>query len=85
MVDLTAVDKIFGRYDQHDEFRRWCEEHNPDALQYFYEWYWSDCEKHPIAKFPTSVDMWMLKNCPIAWVVERIRNQYGLDQERTRT
>lgn len=36
--------------------------------------------QHPISSFPEVVDVWLLKSCPIEWVVERIKDQYGLPE-----
>ncbi|MCK9429827.1 MAG: hypothetical protein M0R17_07465 [Candidatus Omnitrophica bacterium] len=32
----------------------------------------------PIANFPENIDKWLLKNCPIKWVVIRIKEQYSI-------
>lgn len=32
----------------------------------------------PISNFPENIDMWLLKNCPIKWVISRIKEQYDL-------
>lgn len=82
---MAAIDKIYGTKTQHDEFYAWCEEHYPPALPYFYEWpaAWNDPRStrlYPITNFPERVDRWLLKNCPLPWVVAAIRWQYGLDR-----
>jgi hypothetical protein len=35
-------------------------------------------EGRPISNFPESIDMWLLKNCTIEWVVNYIKDQYGI-------
>lgn len=76
---MAAVDKIYTTKDKRNEFYAWCTENKPDALRYFYDWLWdeNDGMDHPITNFPEKVDMWMLDNCPIGWVVEYIKDQYG--------
>ena len=37
-----------------------------------------DKSNRPIANFPEKIDKWLLKNCKIEWVVERIKEQYGI-------
>jgi hypothetical protein len=80
---MAAIDKIYGKKVQYDEFRAWCEKNKPDALKHFYprEYWdsieWQDGKEHPITNFPENIDMWMLKNCPIKWVTDYIGDQYG--------
>ena len=76
---MASIDKIYGTKEQHDEFRAWVQENNPDLLRYFYNWdgeWLYDGSEHPITNFPTTVDVWLYNNCPIGWVVEYIRDQY---------
>lgn len=82
---MAAIDKIYGNKKQHEEFYNWCKENCPPALRWFY--YTPDeVEKFPIddedevvvANFPKEVDHFMLYNCDIDWVTERIWDQYGL-------
>jgi len=37
-----------------------------------------DKEYRPISNFPEAIDKWLLKKCDIEWVVNRIKEQYGL-------
>lgn len=74
---MAAVDKIYATKAQRDELYSWCEINKPDALRYFYDWCWDDNLNHPITNFPGEIDMWLLKNCPITWVTDYIRDQYG--------
>lgn len=37
-----------------------------------------DKNKRPISNFPEKIDKWLLKHCKIEWVVNRIKEQYGL-------
>lgn len=79
---MAAIDKIYAKKEQYLEFRTWCEKNKPEALGYFYDWpdseEWNDGRNHPITNFPEWLDMWLLDNCPIGWVVEYIKDQYGM-------
>ena len=75
---MAAIDKIYGTSEQYDEFHAWCTENNQDALVHFYPRSGYVGEERPITNFPERIDMWMLENCPIAWVVARIKEQYGI-------
>ena len=80
---MAAIDKLYGTPNQIVEFYDWCKENNPFTTKYFYDWNMAesgdllDSEKYPICNFPTSVDRWMVKHCPIQWVVTQIKHQYG--------
>ena len=80
---MAAVDKIYGNKEEYYTLWNWCKKRNKEALGYFYDWDW-DCEDwdgiHPLTNFPESIDMWLLENCDLDWVVDRIKNQYGLPQ-----
>ena len=77
---MAAVDKIFGTKEEYDEFYDWCRILKPEVLQYFYPRYEKDSQ-FTLTNFPEDVDRWMLKNCDIDWVVERIKEQYGIINE----
>jgi hypothetical protein len=75
---MAAVDKIYGTHEQYKEFRSWCYENKNEALQYFYLWDTDDKYSHVICLLPEELDLWMLHHCTLEWVVESIREQYGL-------
>ena len=35
-------------------------------------------DEGPISNFPHAIDMWLLENCPLTWVTDRIKEQYNL-------
>ena len=39
--------------------------------------YWSG-DNGPISIFPKEIDKWLLKKCPIVWVTDYIKSQYGI-------
>jgi hypothetical protein len=77
---MAAIDKIYANKNQYDEFYLWCKQNKPEALDYFYKWpnEWDDGQDHPITNFPEWIDKWMLENCPLSWVIEKIKDQYNL-------
>lgn len=77
---MAAIDKIYGTKIESDVFRAWCSSYYPKALKYFYDWAeeWKSEDKHPITNFPQKMDMWLLNNCPIDFVVRSIKDQYGI-------
>ena len=76
---MASIDKIYATKEQRNEFHAWCITNKPEALRYFYQWWdeWNDGKEHPITNFPEKIDRWLLKNCPIDWVIARIKAQYG--------
>jgi len=76
---MAAVDKIYGTSKQYIEFYDWCTKNNKEALLYFYDKF--DKDINPITNFPTSMDRWMLRNCPFDWVANQIFAQYDMDKE----
>lgn len=78
---MAAIDKLYGTKAQHDTFREWCAALKPEALEFFYDWMWDDDGVHPITNFPDEIDFWLWVNCPLEFVTDRIREQYGLTGE----
>jgi hypothetical protein len=78
---MASIDKIYGSTKQYDEFNKWIEENNPDLLIYFYprDGYKND-ENRPITNFPEKADMWLLDNCDIGFVIDGIKDQYGIKE-----
>ena len=40
--------------------------------------YKSNPDARPISNFPEEVNKWLLKVCPLKWVTDRIKEQYGI-------
>jgi hypothetical protein len=76
---MAAVDKIYGTRDQYDELWFYVANQKPEYLNYFYTQYYETTKSVcAIALFPEEVDRWLLKNCPLQWVKDYIKDQYCL-------
>ena len=78
---MASIDKIYGNISQYQELYAWLKANNREAVNYLCDWdddLWDE-EQHPISNFPERIDMWLLENCPIEWVTDRIKYQYGLE------
>lgn len=84
---MAAIDKIYGTQKQYNEFKKWAKKQKPIKgefgfiypIDYFYPRNGCNKEKRPIANFPRVIDKWLLKNCPIEWVTDQIKEQYGIN------
>lgn len=75
---MAAIEKLYGTLEQYDELYNWAKEHNPEILIYFYERPDKPIELgFAMTLFPIKIDIWLLKNCPIEWVIRDILFQYG--------
>jgi hypothetical protein len=80
---MAAVDYLYGFKADYDELYDWCKQNRSDLLPHFTGWRPNqdgDGLQHRVACFSEADDMWLLENCPIGWVVEAIRDQYGYDE-----
>jgi hypothetical protein len=76
---MAAIDKIYGSTKQYDEFKSWAEKNCPKWLKHFYprDGY-EDGYDRPITSLPEEADWWLLENCPIQFVTDRIKEQYDI-------
>lgn len=76
---MAGIDKIYGSTEQWDEFYNWAKENRPGILDYFYPRDdYEDYSDRPITNLPEKEDMWLLDNCPIKFVTDRIKEQYDI-------
>lgn len=75
---MAAIDKIYGTTDQARELREWLARHYPKALDRLYPVDGYNDDDRPISNFLEEQDKWLLENCPLSWVVTRIKEQYGI-------
>jgi hypothetical protein len=74
---MSIVDKIYGTYTQYSELWSYCKKNKPTALNYFYQRdpFYDQDKIMVISLFPEEIDKWLLKNCKIEWVKERIKGE----------
>jgi len=74
---MAAIDKIYGSTEQYDEFLEWVRENKPSLERYFYprDGFMKDYDR-PITNFPESEDIWLIRNCPLDFVMARLKVQY---------
>ena len=83
---MAAIDKIYGTKKQAREFYQWCKIHDDECFHktkkyltdYFYDFEQEIKDNVAITNFPKKIDMWLLENCPIDFVIERIKFQNDL-------
>ena len=73
---MAAIEKIWANRDQYYELVSWLELNNPECLNFVASEFISP--DRSVALFPEYVDMWLLDNCPLNWLTEQIKTQYGL-------
>jgi hypothetical protein len=77
---MAAIDKLYGTKEQYFDFRNWCLNNNPEALDFFYpSWDHKDNLTHAMTSFPIHIDKWMLQNCPFDYIKKQIKDQYNID------
>ena len=79
---MAGIDKIYGTLAQKTEFIYWLINNKHKALYDVFDYIYSDDmqnseEQRVIGNFPARIDMWLLKHCPLPFIVDRIKEQYG--------
>lgn len=84
---MAAIDKIYGNVDNWIELYVWLKQAKPQYIRHMYpcppvnidlsQHDRSEDKEYPISNFPEEADRWLLKNCPISFVIEAIKEQYG--------
>lgn len=75
---MAAIDKIYGSKGQWIELDKFLRKHKKhEWLKYLRTMPNNDSFDNPISNFPREVDMWLMDNCPLDFVQERLKEQYG--------
>lgn len=76
---MATIDKIYGTHDQYFELYDWCSENIPEACKFFYgeREDLNHDEERTLANFPYRIDKYLIQNCPIEFVQDRLVVQYG--------
>ncbi len=76
---MAGADKIYGTQKQYDELEVWLKENAPKEMNFrLYPKEDYPEEGRPISNFSERQDKWLLKNCPLPFVVNRLKEQYGI-------
>ena len=89
---MAGIDKIYvDNYNDYISFINYCKTiqediqklFNVDIFNYFYftelteESFKIDDNEYPLTNFPHKIDYYLIKNCDIPFIVERLKDQYG--------
>lgn len=89
---MAGIDKIYvDNYNDYISFINYCktiqediqELFNVDIFNYFYftelteESFKIEDNEYPLTNFPHKIDYYLIKNCNIPFIVERLKGQYG--------
>lgn len=75
---MAGIDKIYGTREQYIELKQWLKQNRPSALKDLYDEEQENRERMAISNFSENTDMWLLKHCPLIWVTDYIKWQYGI-------
>lgn len=86
---MAGIDKTYTRsWEEYQSLVKWCNGKsftlkNGDVIRpsrYIYEWDKEnfDGEKSlPVWNTPTYLDIWLIRNCPLKFIQDRLKEQYG--------
>lgn len=76
---MAAIDKIYGTHEQSKELREWLTKNKPEFLPSMYPHEDYPEDNCTISNFSEDEDNWLLENCPLEWVTDYIKEQYGME------
>lgn len=76
---MASIDKIYGTNEQWNELFRWLARHRPQYCKFLYPPFGYDPLDRPISSFPSYADKWLMKNCQLKFVQDRLKEQYRND------
>jgi len=86
---MAAIDKIYVTKPQFEILQRWFDATTelrkkakidlPFNQYNLHEGDWADGETNPVWNLSEEHDMWLLSNCPFAFVTDEIKKNYGFD------
>lgn len=74
---MAYIDKIYGSRGQWIELEQFLKNNKKSFLNYLYP-----CPKeesgneNPLSNFTLEADMWLIENCPLDFVQERLKEQH---------
>lgn len=86
---MAAIDKTYtSSWDEYQSLLEWCKDKsfvlkNGDVVRpskYIYKWREEDFDGErelPVWNTPTYLDIWLIRHCPLEFIQERLKEQYG--------
>ena len=86
---MAGIDKTYtSSWEEYRSLVEWCKDKsfvlkNGDVVRpsrYIYKWQKEDFDGEreiPVWNTPTYLDIWLIRNCPIEFIQERLKEQYG--------
>lgn len=86
---MAGIDKTYTKsWEEYQSLVEWCKDKsftlkNGDVIRpssYIYEWdkkSFDGEESLPVWNTPTCLDIWLIRNCPLEFIQDRLKEQYG--------
>jgi hypothetical protein len=76
---MASIDKMYGTKQQYKQFYNWCSYNKPSLIKFFYNLKEQnvDGKTYIVSNFPSWADYYLMRKCPIPFVIERLHEQYG--------
>lgn len=86
---MAAIDKTYTKnWDDYQSLIEWCKGksfilQNGDVIypsRYIYDWEKEDFDgkkEFPVWNTPIYLDIWLIRNCPLKFIQDRLKEQYG--------
>ena len=86
---MAAIDKTYTKnWDDYQSLIEWCKGksfvlQNGDVIypsRYIYDWEKKDFDgkkEFPVWNTPIYLDIWLIRNCPLKFIQDRLKEQYG--------
>ena len=86
---MAGIDKTYtSSWEEYRSLVEWCKDKsfvlkNGDVVRpsrYIYKWQKEDFDGEreiPVWNTPTYLDIWLIRNCPLEFIQERLKEQYG--------
>lgn len=82
---MAAIDKTYGTLKQYNQLYDWCKNNRPYLLRFVTQknyfkkdmQYSEAPDDNILAIFPIRIDLWLLENCPLKWLHQKIKTAYN--------
>jgi len=73
---MAYIDKIYGSFDNWLELIEFLIREKPSYLRYTRRSPPKEGNDHPLSNFPEHADKWLIRNCRLEFVLNRLKEQY---------